>query len=63
MLRYTFRKQAASAPPRAVAAIEHLLRVGARQLSMYEDSSVKDCWLSAEMHEWETEQRQRRIRS
>lgn len=62
MIRYTFRKQAASAPPRAVSAIEHLLRAGTRQVSAFEDSSVKDCWVSAEMREWDEVQKQRRRR-
>ncbi|KAJ6559191.1 hypothetical protein DFH09DRAFT_522114 [Mycena vulgaris] len=60
MIRYTFRKNAASASPRAVSVIEHLLRTGTRQVSMYEDSSVKDCWVSAEMQQWDEAQRQRR---
>lgn len=60
MIRYTFRKQAASASPRAVSVIEHLLRTGRRQVDGYEDSSVKDCWVSAEMREWGGAQRQRR---
>ncbi|KAJ7644141.1 hypothetical protein FB45DRAFT_735560 [Roridomyces roridus] len=60
MLRYTFRKQAGSVPPRSLSAIEHLLRAGERQVSMFEDKSVKDCWLSAEMREWEEAQKQRR---
>ncbi|KAJ7134635.1 hypothetical protein C8R44DRAFT_663253 [Mycena epipterygia] len=60
MIRYTFRKNAASASPRAVSVIEHLLRTGKRQVSMYEDKSVKDCWVSAEMQEWEQTQSQRR---
>ncbi|KAJ7784562.1 hypothetical protein B0H16DRAFT_1356671 [Mycena metata] len=60
MIRYTFRTKAASASPRAISVIEHLLRTGTRQVSMYEDPSVKDCWVSAEMHEWEKAQRNKR---
>ncbi|KAJ7935646.1 hypothetical protein B0H13DRAFT_1949044 [Mycena leptocephala] len=60
MIRYTFRKNAASASPRAVSVIEHLLRTGTRQVSTYEDKSVKDCWVSAEMREWNETQRHRR---
>jgi len=57
MIRYTFRKQAASASPRAVSVIEHLLRMGRRQVDGYEDKSVKDCWVSAEMREWDEAQK------
>ncbi|KAJ7109734.1 hypothetical protein C8R43DRAFT_1139532 [Mycena crocata] len=60
MIRYTFRKNAASASPRAVSVIEHLLRMGRRQVDVYEDASVKDCFVSAEMREWEKTQRQQR---
>ncbi|KAJ7505321.1 hypothetical protein B0H11DRAFT_1851546 [Mycena galericulata] len=63
MLRYAFRKQAASASPRAVSVIEHLLRTGRRQVSGYEDKSVTDCWVSAEMRDWGEAQRKRRTNS
>jgi succinate dehydrogenase assembly factor 1 len=60
MLRYTFRKNAASvSSPRAISVIEHLLRTGRRQVSMYEDKSVKDCWVSDEMREWDAQQKQK----
>ncbi|KAJ6584985.1 hypothetical protein B0H19DRAFT_927515 [Mycena capillaripes] len=62
MIRFTFRKSAASASPRAISVIEHLLRTYTRQVSMYEDKSVKDCWLSAEMREWETAHPKKRTR-
>lgn len=60
MLRYTFRKQAVIASPRAVSVIEHLLRTGQRQVSGYEDRSVTDCWVSGEMREWGEGQGRRR---
>ncbi|KAJ7095864.1 hypothetical protein B0H15DRAFT_827401 [Mycena belliarum] len=63
MIRYTFRKNAASASPRAVSVIEHLLRTGTRQVSMYEDRSVTDCWVSTEMRQWADTQQQRRTLS
>lgn len=51
-VRYTFKAQATSVSPRDYAAIEHLLRRGRRQVEMYEDSKVRDCWVSAEMVQW-----------
>jgi succinate dehydrogenase assembly factor 1 len=60
MIRYTFRTNAASASPRAVSVIEHLLRTGTRQVANYEASSVKDCWVSAEMQQWNSTHPQRR---
>ncbi|KAH7921917.1 hypothetical protein BV22DRAFT_1114167 [Leucogyrophana mollusca] len=53
--RYNFRTQASSVSPRDVAAIEHLLRRGRRQIEMYEDKAVKDCQVSQTMREWEEE--------
>lgn len=52
-VRYTFRTQASTASPRDVAAIEHLIRKGRRQLETYEDEKVRDCWVSNEMRQWE----------
>ena len=51
-VRYTFKTQAASISPRDIAAIEHLLRRGRRQLEMYEDPKVRDCFVSSEMVQW-----------
>ncbi|KAJ3894290.1 hypothetical protein GG344DRAFT_41292 [Lentinula edodes] len=55
-IRYTFRSNASSVSPRDVSAIEHLMRKGKRQLEMYEHPSVKDCWVSEEMRNWEKHQ-------
>lgn len=52
-VKYSFRTQAASVGARDVAAIEHLLRKGRRQLEGLEEPGVKDCWVSKEMKEWE----------
>jgi len=52
MVKYTFRTQASSVSSRQVSAIEHLLRRGSRQIEMYEDPAVKDCWVSQEMKDW-----------
>ncbi|KAJ7675828.1 hypothetical protein DFH06DRAFT_977062 [Mycena polygramma] len=60
MIRFTFRKNAATASPRAVGVIEHLLRAYTRQVNMYEDKSVKDCWVSEEMSDWGHQRRNKR---
>jgi succinate dehydrogenase assembly factor 1 len=59
--RYNFRAQASAVSPRDVGAIEHLLRRGSRRIEVSEDPSVKDCWVSQEMKDWEAEQRRRHI--
>ncbi|EPT05236.1 hypothetical protein FOMPIDRAFT_1027424 [Fomitopsis schrenkii] len=51
-VRYTFRARASSVMPRDVAAIEHLLRHGRRQVEMYEDNKVRNCFVSREMLDW-----------
>ncbi|KAI0822290.1 hypothetical protein BC628DRAFT_1390370 [Trametes gibbosa] len=51
-VRYSFKTQAAAISPRNISAIEHLLRRGKRQIEMYEDPNVRDCWVSSEMMEW-----------
>ena len=52
-VRYNFRTQAASVSARDVAAIEHLIRKGRRQVEMYEDPKVRDCWVSEDMRQWD----------
>jgi succinate dehydrogenase assembly factor 1 len=52
-VRYTFRTQASSVSARDVAAIEHLLRKGRRQLDGLEEKGVTDCWVSKDMDEWD----------
>jgi succinate dehydrogenase assembly factor 1 len=52
-VRYTFRTQAYSISARDVAAIEHLLRKGRRQLDGLEEKGVRDCQVSKEMEEWD----------
>ncbi|KZT73760.1 hypothetical protein DAEQUDRAFT_661624 [Daedalea quercina L-15889] len=51
-VRYTFRTRASAVSSRDVAAIEHLLRHGRRQVEMYEDNKVRNCFVSKEMLEW-----------
>ncbi|PBK75048.1 related to Found in Mitochondrial Proteome [Armillaria ostoyae] len=51
-VRYNFHQNAANISPRQVGVIEHLMRQGRKQIEMYEDPSVKDCWVSKEMKEW-----------
>lgn len=52
LVRHSFRAQAQAVSPRDVAAIEHMLRRGRRQIEMYEDPKVRDCWVSEEMVKW-----------
>lgn len=59
-VRYSFKTQATSVSPRDISAIEHLLRRGKRQIEMYEDPNVRDCWVSSEMLEWGERNRGRR---
>ncbi|EGN92144.1 hypothetical protein SERLA73DRAFT_117784 [Serpula lacrymans var. lacrymans S7.3] len=54
-VQHNFRILASSISPRDVEAIEHLLRRGRRQIEMYEDHAVKDCWVSQEMRDWAKE--------
>nr|VWP00418.1 Transcriptional regulator prz1 [Ganoderma boninense] len=51
-VRYTFNTQAAAVSPRDIAAIEHMLRRGRRQLEMYEDPKVRDCFVTTDMLHW-----------
>ncbi|KAF8510081.1 hypothetical protein BU17DRAFT_55707 [Hysterangium stoloniferum] len=50
-IRHAFRSPSVSA--RDFSAVEFLLRRGQRQLEVWSDKSVKDCWVSEEMREWE----------
>ncbi|KAF9026104.1 hypothetical protein BDZ89DRAFT_1016381 [Hymenopellis radicata] len=56
-VRYTFHHNATTVSPRNLSVIEHLLRQGKKQLEMYEDASVKDCWVSNEMTTWDEARR------
>ena len=58
-VRYTFKTQAFSVSAKDISAIEHLLRKGKKQLEVYEDPKVRDCWVSKEMQEWDERDRQR----
>lgn len=51
-VRYSFKTQATAVAPRDISAIEHLLRRGKRQIEMYEDPNVRDCWVSSDMVTW-----------
>jgi succinate dehydrogenase assembly factor 1 len=57
LVRYTFRINASIVSPRDVGAIEHLMRKGRRQLEMYEDHGVTDCWMSGDMLKWDKMQK------
>lgn len=52
-VRYTFHQNATKVSPRNLSYIEHLLRQGKKQIEMYEDHAVKDCWVSGDMRAWE----------
>ncbi|KZP33536.1 hypothetical protein FIBSPDRAFT_847448 [Athelia psychrophila] len=52
-VQHSFRTQASSVGPRDVAAIEHLLRKGRRQLEGLEEPSVRDCSVSTQMRQWQ----------
>jgi len=52
---YTFRKNSKSASPRDFATIEHMVRQGAKQLEMYENPALRDCFLTDEMALWAQE--------
>ncbi|KAK0221672.1 hypothetical protein IW262DRAFT_919990 [Armillaria fumosa] len=51
-VRYSFHQNATNISSRQIGVIEHLMRQGRKQIEMYEDPSVKDCWVSKEMKEW-----------
>lgn len=56
-VRYNFKTQAATGSPRNIGVVEYLIRRGKRQLDMYENPAVKDCWVSQEMRDWEAQER------
>ncbi len=56
-VRYTFHHNATTVSPRNLNVVEHHLRQGKKQLEMYEDVSVKDCWVSSEMKTWDEARR------
>ncbi|KAF8583348.1 hypothetical protein K439DRAFT_1313989, partial [Ramaria rubella] len=50
-IRHAFRSPVVS--PRDFGTVEFLLRRGRRLVEMWGDASVRDCWVSGEMREWE----------
>ncbi|KAF5340681.1 hypothetical protein D9611_007477 [Ephemerocybe angulata] len=56
-VQYTFHTNAKSLSPRNVSAIEHLIRKGTRQIELYEDPAVTDCWVSQTMRTWQAANR------
>ncbi|KAK7689997.1 hypothetical protein QCA50_006639 [Cerrena zonata] len=58
-VQHTFKTQAFSLSPKDISAIEHLLRKGKKQLEVYEDPKVRDCWVSKEMRDWDERHRRR----
>jgi succinate dehydrogenase assembly factor 1 len=51
-IRFSFHTSASKVSPRSVSSVEHLLRKGTRQIELYEDPGVKDCWVTEEMIAW-----------
>ncbi|KAF8798945.1 hypothetical protein BYT27DRAFT_7121978 [Phlegmacium glaucopus] len=51
-IRFSFHTNASKVSPRNISSVEHLLRKGTRQIELYEDPGVKDCWVSEEMITW-----------
>ena len=51
-IRYTFHRNAQTISPRDINAIEHLLRLGRRQIERLEDTSVTDFQVGNEMQDW-----------
>ena len=51
-IRYSFHQNAQRVSPRDISAIEHLMRVGKRQVEQLEDISVKDCMVTRIQLDW-----------
>ena len=51
-IRFSFHTNASKVSARDVSSVEHLLRKWTRQIELYEDPGVKDCWVSEEMISW-----------
>lgn len=52
-IRHAFRATPSWVSARDFETVEFLLRRGRRQVEMWEDVNVRDCWVSEEMREWE----------
>ncbi|KAF8513764.1 hypothetical protein JB92DRAFT_2720562, partial [Gautieria morchelliformis] len=51
IIRHAFRSPDVS--PRDFGAVEFLLRKRRKQVEMWGDPNVRDCWVSEDMQEWE----------
>ncbi|KAF8305647.1 hypothetical protein DL93DRAFT_2089305 [Clavulina sp. PMI_390] len=49
---YTFHRNAKLVSPREFSTIEYMIRQGTKQLEMYENPALRDCFLNEEMAEW-----------
>lgn len=58
---YEFRHNGARVNPRDIATVEYVIRKGLKQVEMYENKSIKDCWVSREMIEWGRARKEGRI--
>ena len=52
---YTFRKDSKVVSPRDIATIEYMIRQGTKQLEIYENPALRDCFLTDAMAEWARE--------
>jgi succinate dehydrogenase assembly factor 1 len=51
-IRFSFHNSTSKVSPRNFGSVEHLLRKGTRQIELFEDPGVKDCWVTEEMIAW-----------
>jgi len=49
---YTFRRNSKLVSPRDISTIEYMIRQGTKQLEMYENPALRDCFLTDEMAKW-----------
>jgi len=49
---YTFRRNTKLVSPRDISTIEYMIRQGTKQLEMYENPALRDCFLTDEMAKW-----------
>jgi len=52
--RYHFRGRGGTVSPRNITAIEYMVRQGMKQVEMFENPAIKDCWVTDDMRKWDT---------
>jgi len=55
--RYHFRERGGAVSSRNITAIEYMVRQGTKQVEMFENRAIKDCWVTDEMRKWGMETR------